>query len=263
ICGRCASLPASLQIPLCYNRSDVPRYRGGYADVWKGAYQGCLVAAKVLRVYSTSNLDKIRRRFCKEVMTWKTLNHPNVLLLLGATIDNNQLMMVFEWMTNGNINEFIKAHNDVNRFELLKDVARGLMYMHDQAMVHGDLKGANILIDPNGHAHLADFGLLAIVSDHTNPTTSSSFAVGGTIRWMSPELLYPDLSGLRVARPMKQSDCYALGMVIYEVLTSQVPFKPFHHYIVIRKVIEGEHPGRLGGPEGVWFTDDLWQTLNC
>ncbi|KAF9647785.1 kinase-like protein [Thelephora ganbajun] len=262
ICGRRALLPTSLQIPLCHNRSDVPRYRGGYADVWKGAYQGRSVAAKVLRVYSTSNLDKIRRRFYKEVMTWKILNHPNVLPLLGATIDNNQFVMVSEWMINGNINEFIKAHSDVNRFELLKDVARGLIYMHDQAMVHGDLKGANILIDPNGHARLADFGLLTIISDPTNPTASSSFAVGGTIRWMSPELLYPDLSGLKIARPTKQSDCYALGMVIYEVLTGRAPFTPFHHYVVIRRVIEGERPGRPGGPEGAWFTDDLWQTLN-
>ncbi|KAF9642184.1 kinase-like protein [Thelephora ganbajun] len=262
ICGRRALLPTSLQIPPCYNRSDIPRYRGGYADVWKGEHQGRLVAAKVLRVYSTSDLDKIRRRFCKEVMTWKTLNHPNVLPLLGATIDDNQFVMVSEWMTNGNINEFIKAHNDVNRFELLKDVTMGLIYMHDQAMVHGDLKGANILIDPNGHARLADFGLLTIISDHTNPTASSSFAVGGTIRWMSPELLYPDPSGLKVARPTKQSDCYALGMVIYEVLSGQAPFMPVHHYVVIRKVIEGEHPGRPEGSEGAWFTDDLWQTLN-
>ncbi|KAF9644353.1 kinase-like protein [Thelephora ganbajun] len=262
ICGRRALLPTSLQIPPCYNRSDIPRYRGGYADVWRGEHQGRSVAAKVLRVCSTSDLDKIRRRFCKEIMTWKTLNHPNVLPLLGATIDGHQFVMVSEWMTNGNINEFIKAHNDVNRFELLKDVTMGLIYMHDQAMVHGDLKGANILIDPNGHARLADFGLLTIISDHTNPTASSSFAVGGTIRWMSPELLYPDPSGLKVARPTKQSDCYALGMVIYEVLSGQAPFMPVHHYVVIRKVIEGEHPGRPEGSEGAWFTDDLWQTLN-
>ncbi|KAF9642959.1 kinase-like protein [Thelephora ganbajun] len=251
-----------IRIPLCYNRSDIPRYRGVYADVWKGEYQGCSVAAKVLKLYSTSDFDKITRRLCKEAMAWKTLSHPNVLPLLGVTIDNNQFVMVSEWMANGNINEFIKARNDVNRFELLKDVARGLKYMHDQAMVHGDLKGANILIDPNGNARLADFGLLTIISDPTSPTASSSFAIGGTTRWMSPELLYPDLSGLKVARPTKQSDCYALGMVIYEVLSGQAPFTPFHHDVVMRKVIEGERPGRPDGPGGAWFTDDLWQTLN-
>jgi len=61
ICGRQALLPKSLQIPLCYNRLEAPRYRGGFADVWTGDYQGQRVAAKVLRVYTTSDLDKIRR----------------------------------------------------------------------------------------------------------------------------------------------------------------------------------------------------------
>jgi serine/threonine protein kinase len=79
---------------------------------------------------------------------------------------------------------------------------------------------------------------------------------------MSPELFYPDQSGLRDARPTKQSDCYALGMVVYEVLSGQVPFSLFHCCIVIRKVIEGEHPERPNGPEGAMFTDDLWRTLN-
>ena len=59
ICGRQALLPKSLQIPLCYDRSKNPLYRGGYADVWMGEYQGHEVAVKVLRVYSASNLDKI------------------------------------------------------------------------------------------------------------------------------------------------------------------------------------------------------------
>ena len=61
ICDGQALLPRSLQIPLCYNRLEVPRYRGGYADVWMGNYQGQRVAAKVLKVYSTSDFDKIRR----------------------------------------------------------------------------------------------------------------------------------------------------------------------------------------------------------
>ena len=61
ICDGQALLPRSLQIPLCYNRLEVPRYRGGYADVWMGDYRGRRVAAKVLRVHSMSDFDKIRR----------------------------------------------------------------------------------------------------------------------------------------------------------------------------------------------------------
>ena len=79
---------------------------------------------------------------------------------------------------------------------------------------------------------------------------------------MSPELLDPDQFGFKDSRPTKESDCYALGMVIYEVLSGQAPFAPFKDFIVMRKVIEGERPERPEGVEGTLFTDDLWATLN-
>ena len=121
---------------------------------------------------------------------------------------------------------------------------------------------ANILIDDDGHARLADFGLLTIISDPMNFTASSSLVSGGTTRWMSPELLHPDQFGLEDSRPTKESDCYALGMVIYEVLSGQAPFMPLKNFIVMRKVTEGERPARPGGAKGAWFTDDLWGVMN-
>ena len=59
ICGRQALLPRSVQIPPCYDRSDTPLYRGGFADVWKGYYKGREVAVKVIPIYKTSDLDEI------------------------------------------------------------------------------------------------------------------------------------------------------------------------------------------------------------
>ena len=114
------------------------------------------------------------------------------------------------------------------------------------------------MIDQDGHARLADFGLLAFVSDPSNPTNSSSGPNAGTIRWMSPELLHPERFGLNQGRPTEKSDCYALGMVTLEVLSGERPFPRDQDFIVMRKVIEGEHPER---PEGEWFTDGLWRTL--
>lgn len=120
---------------------------------------------------------------------------------------------------------------------------------------------ANILIDQDCHACLADFGLLTIVSDPTNPTASNSSAKGGTTRWMSPELLDPDQFGIKDSRPTKESDSYALGMVILEVLSGRAPFKPLRDVIVMRIVLEGKRPERPDGPEGERFTDDLWRML--
>ena len=120
---------------------------------------------------------------------------------------------------------------------------------------------ANILIDKDGNARLADFGLLTIVSDSTLTATTSSSESLGTLRWMSPELLDPERFGAKNGRPTKGSDCYALGMVIFEVLTGKVPFHGFNRLVVMRKIIEGQHPGKPKGPEAVWFTDDLWAML--
>ena len=75
---------------------------------------------------------------------------------------------------------------------------------------------------------------------------------------MSPELLDPDHFGLESSQPTKPSDCYALGMVILEVLSGQKPFTRYQNLTVMRRVMEGERPER---PCGVWFTDDLWRTL--
>ena len=117
---------------------------------------------------------------------------------------------------------------------------------------------ANIMIDQSGHACLADFGLLTFVSDPTNPTGSNSVTNSGTTRWMSPELLHPQEFGFEQCRPTKKSDCYALGMVILEVLSEEPPFARDNNFVVMLTVIGGGRPER---PGGAWFTDALWRIL--
>jgi hypothetical protein len=78
---------------------------------------------------------------------------------------------------------------------------------------------------------------------------------------MSPELLDPEMFGLKKSRTTKQSDCYALGMVIYEVLSGQTPFAPSRAPVVIRKVLNGERPERPQGSGGELFTDSVWRVV--
>jgi serine/threonine protein kinase len=117
------------------------------------------------------------------------------------------------------------------------------------------------LIDRDGHPRIADFGLLTIISDHANFVSSISRLEGGTTRWMSPELLDPEIFELEDSRPTKESDIYALGMVVYEVLSGQAPFPQCKDAVVIRKVMVGKRPGRPQGEQGTWFKDGLWDML--
>ena len=141
ICGRQALVPRSLEIPLCYNPNEKQACYGGFANMWQGQYCGKKVAAKVLRLRPTDDPEWTRRvgclwysldllcalitnhilqNFCMEVVVWKTLCHPNILPLLGVTTTNNQLVMVSEWMANGNITEYLKTNPNVDRLELVR-----------------------------------------------------------------------------------------------------------------------------------------------
>jgi len=121
---------------------------------------------------------------------------------------------------------------------------------------YGTYFKANILIDETGCARLADFGLLTIISDPTNFLSSSSCAQGGTVRWMSPERIVPQEFGLKDGHPTESSDCYSLGMVVYETISGKPPFHEHRDITVSVKVLKGEHPPR--GPE---FSESLWKML--
>lgn len=120
-----------------------------------------------------------------------------------------------------------------------------------------------MLIDQNGRALIADFGMLTIVPDAASVAASNTFLQGGTYRWTSPELFYPEKFGLSECRPTESSDCYALGMVVYEVLSGKVPFYYYRDLVAVAKVLDGERPRRPQESGGGFFSDDIWNLLEC
>ena len=118
----------------------------------------------------------------------------------------------------------------------------------------------NILVNHNGRACLAGFVLLTIVAEKEAITP---WVRGrGAIPWTSPELLSSKTGTHLDYRPTMESDCYALGMVIYEVLSGQAPFSSYQSlWGVARKVLDGDRPKKPEGGRGAWFTTEIWTML--
>jgi len=140
-------------------------------------------------------------------------------------------------------------------------ISRGYASKPHGHVPHPDLPDPqiNVLIDNNGRARLADFGLLTILSD--DPTIMSTAIGAAAAQWMSPELLAPEKFGSKKSHPTRASDRYALGMVIYEVLSGQTPFSQCLFVAVVQKVLAGERPKRPHGAQGTQFTDAIWGIL--
>ncbi|KAJ7735828.1 kinase-like domain-containing protein, partial [Mycena maculata] len=156
------------------------------------------------------------QRFLEEATILCALDHPNIVGFVGVLDGPDRFGIVMPWMENGELNFYLRQHPTVPKTLLARQVVEGLKYLRQQWIVHGDLKGANILIDEIGCAHISDFGSARVLcfTDHHSEQLRGS--TGGTCRWMAPELLAPSRFGETSAAPTFESDVFAFGMVLYE-----------------------------------------------
>ncbi|KAG6916779.1 hypothetical protein DXG01_005361 [Tephrocybe rancida] len=152
------------------------------------------------------------KKFWKEAMLWGQLSDPNVLAIYGLYLDKTRVSIVSPWMENEEIRTYLEKTPNAPRVRLAADVGSGLMYLHDNDIIHGDLKSPNVLIDGTGRARLADFGISSVLDASIAAWTSQQTDVsrGGTLRWRAPEVLQAK------ATNSKESDVYAWGCVAWE-----------------------------------------------
>ncbi|KAJ7134330.1 kinase-like domain-containing protein, partial [Mycena epipterygia] len=187
---------------------------GGFGDIWKGLVRGQSVSVKVMRLFGDTNVKTALKEFGHEALIWRQLSHPNLLPFYGLYYFEGRLCLLSPWMSNGHVMEFLqKMPPDTNRLSLILDVALGVEYLHQECIVHGDLKGMNILVTPSGRACVADFGLSSIVDALTLQFTHSTANTrGATPRYQAPELILKDNAKNDFA-----SDVYAFACVCYEM----------------------------------------------
>ncbi|KAG6878412.1 hypothetical protein C0993_007013 [Termitomyces sp. T159_Od127] len=203
---------------------DEPVAAGGSADVYRIDFQGEEMCFKVIRQYVQTQVEHMVKVYAKEAVLWAQLSHPNILPFYGLARIRSRLAFVSRWAMNGNLQEYLSQNPGANRLLLCADTAAGMEYLHQNDIVHGDLKGLNVLIDSSGRAALGDFGLSSVTDPQILKwTTQSTIASkGGTVRWQAPELL-AEQDDSKIQNT-KESDVYAWASVCYEVNACQPVF---------------------------------------
>ncbi|KDQ07564.1 hypothetical protein BOTBODRAFT_38648, partial [Botryobasidium botryosum FD-172 SS1] len=239
--------------------------RGGFGECYKGIFLNCQeVAMKCLRVRPQPSLntnESLEKRMDKmigrEVHVWRKLQHPNILPLIGLCTLESVTYMVSPWMANGNAFDYVRNNPGADRLLLLAQAADGLKFLHDfsPAIVHGDVRGPNVLISASGTACIADFGLSHVVEEASKFSYSTSWKYAGNFAWMAPELLGDD-PPLR----SRDTDVFSFGRMIVELTTGEQPFSylPSPGSIVLAtvtgKMPKKPEPGSVAHELG----DEIW-----
>ncbi|CAE6480943.1 unnamed protein product [Rhizoctonia solani] len=241
--------------------SQHPVSNGGFGDIYRGTLpNGQQVGLKCLRLQVGASEDDKRhlRRAAQELHVWSKCEHPHILQLLGVAKHQGRIAMVSPWMENGDLRWFLSQRPKVNRCALCIQISEAVVYLHESNIVHGDIKGANIVMAQDYIAKLTDFGSATIKASSLRLVGSSSTTNPAvSIRWAAPELV----EGVTKCTP--EGDIYALGMTFLEVITGSVPYAGFRDIAVLNKIINKIHPERPVDyiPIDHQHTDLLWSLL--
>ncbi|MEO1083766.1 MAG: protein kinase, partial [Acidobacteriota bacterium] len=233
---------------------------GGMGEVFK-AYDDRLdrwVAIKRIRPDRLDAEDN-RERFKREARATARLNHPSIVHLYGIFQDNEDAdCIVMEFVDGRTLDTFLSegplSPSRVAR--LGHEVASGLAEAHANGILHRDLKAENIMITPRGRAKILDFGLAKpILASELDPVLTSKGQLVGTSRAMSPEYV----SGEEVDH---RSDLFAMGVLLYECLTGQSPFKAHNTLATLKQVmLHKQTPVHQLNPEVSFELSDLIDRL--
>jgi serine/threonine-protein kinase len=207
------------------------------ADVYRATdcETGQDVVLKLPQVALAGDLAAFNR-YQREIDIAKTLDHPGLQRLLS---DNSAKFLVFEYVEGESLRRYTQRHPETalpvqEAQSIALQLAQTLQYVHGQGIVHRDLKPENVLIGPDGHVTLTDFGIALRLASRRLTFSHLSNAVG-TPDYMAPEQV-------RGERGDARTDVYALGCVLFELLTGRVPYHADDALEAMRRKVETEPP---------------------
>src|SRR3954447_25717240 len=196
------------------------------------------VALKVLHPHYGSD-DEYVERFRHEARSVAQLSHPNVVTVIDRGNSDGQQYIVFEYVDGESLKELVDRTGPLpcrRAIELALQIAEALAFAHEHGLVHRDVKPQNVLITPDGDAKVTDFGIARSLDVEHGVTQTGT--VLGTSNYLSPE----QARGQTVT---PATDVYSLGVVIYEMLTGEVPFPGENFVAVAMKHINEDPPSLL------------------
>jgi tRNA A-37 threonylcarbamoyl transferase component Bud32 len=213
---------------------------GGMSTVYK-AHDSLLernVALKVLHQQYNEDEDFVER-FKREARSVAQLQHPNIVTVIDRGEEAGRQYIVFEFIDGENLKELVvrKGRLDLrDALEVALEVARALAFAHDHGLVHRDVKPQNVLLNGDGRAKVTDFGIARSLDVDQSVTQTGTIL--GTSNYIAPE----QASGQPVDA---QTDVYSLGIVLYEMLTGELPFPGESFVAVAMKHIQEPSPNVL------------------
>jgi serine/threonine-protein kinase len=212
---------------------------GGMSSVYK-ARDRLLernVALKVLHPHYSDDAEYVER-FRREARSVAQLSHPHIVTVIDRGEDGGQQFIVFEFIDGENLKQLIGRIGPLpvrRAVELALEIADALAFAHDHGLVHRDVKPQNVLLTPDGDAKVTDFGIARSLDVEQGVTQTGT--VLGTSNYLSPE----QASGQPVT---PATDVYSLGVVLYELLTGEVPF-PGENFVAVAMKHINEPPPDL------------------
>src|SRR5262245_40085799 len=191
--------------------------QGGMARVYLGRQEHLdrNVAVKILPPYYAADEDFVER-FKLEARAMARLTHPNIVIIHDAGEDNGRLFIIMEYVRGGTLKQRMAAGLQMHEIQrVIREVASALSYAHSMGIVHRDVKPVNVLMDQSARSVLSDFGIAKVLE--TSAALTHAGAGVGTPEYMSPEQC-------RGGAVDARADIYALGVMLYEMLTGRPPF---------------------------------------
>ncbi|QDU88611.1 Serine/threonine-protein kinase StkP [Pirellulimonas nuda] len=213
---------------------------GSYGSVHKAQSltTGEIVALKVLRSQAACNPSE-QNRFVREITVLQKLNHPNIVRHIDCGIDHDQIYSVMEYIDALTLKHSLaKLHvlSWRNAARIAGQVALGLAHAHDRGVIHRDLKPANLFLSSGGMVKIGDFGLARDTKLHALTLHGQ---VLGTPRYIPPEqVTHPD-------QVTFAADLYALGVILFEMLTGGLPFRGRSQGELLRQHVSNAPPNLL------------------